>query len=271
MTLSNNKEYILGTNQTELDRLGFQHKVWKKVTDNFLGRVNVQKGWKCLDVGAGPGYVSLELRELTGDTGEVTAIEPSELYLNHLKEQCAKNNFRNVKFIQGNLEEVNLEKDHYDLIYLRWVIDFVPEPEQFLLKLLAALKKGGVIAIQDYNYDGISLFPKGGAFDNVTETVRRYWRVGGGDPFFVSKIPFIFKRNNVELIDFSPQSLAGDRNSDVYEWANRFFSVHFQIMADHKVISQQEADDMLADWNAHKNNPETFFFSPVVVDVIGRK
>jgi SAM-dependent methyltransferase len=269
--MSENKEYILGTNQTELDRLGFQHKVWKKITDSFFDRINIRKGWKCLDVGAGPGFVSMDLIERVGESGEVTALEPSELYLDYFKDQCAKKNIKNVKFILGKLEESDPENDHYDMIFLRWVIDFVPEPEKFLLKLLSALKKGGVIAIEDYNYQGIALFPKGGAFDNITETVRNYWRAGGGDPYFISKIPLIFKKNNIELLDFSPQSLAGDSDSDIYEWANRFFSVHLQIMADMKVISQTEADEMLDDWKAHKDNPSTVFFSPVLVDVLGRK
>lgn len=269
--MNSNKEYILGTNQTELDRLGFQHKVWKKITDKFFDRINIQQGWRCLDVGAGPGFVSMELSERVGESGEVTALEPSELYLNYFKDQCANKNISNVKFIHGIFEDAALENDHYDLIFLRWVIDFVPEPEDFLLKLIALLKKGGVIAIEDYNYEGIALFPKGGAFDNITETVRKYWRAGGGDPYFISKIPQIFKRNNIDLLDFSPQSLAGDSDSDIFEWANKFFTVHLQIMADMNVVSQTEADEMLVDWNAHKSNPSTVFFSPIIVDVIGRK
>jgi SAM-dependent methyltransferase len=269
--MSENKEYILGVNQTELERLEFQHNVWRKVTDSFLERINIQKGWKCLDVGAGPGFVSMDLRKQVGEDGEVTALEPSELYLDYFKEQCKKKNLKNIKFIQGNLEDVNLKDEYYDLIFLRWVIDFVPEPEKFLLKLLGALKKGGVIAIEDYNYEGISLFPNGGAFDNIPNVVRAYWRAGGGDPYFVSKIPPIFKKNNIELLDFSPVGLAGDSSSGVFEWANKFFLVHLQIMADMKIISQKEADDIWSDWSAHKNNPETVFFSPVVVDVIGRK
>ncbi|HMQ70289.1 MAG TPA: class I SAM-dependent methyltransferase [Ignavibacteria bacterium] len=269
--MGENKEYILGTNQTELERLGFQHKVWKRITDSFFDRIKIQKGWKCLDVGAGPGFVSMELIDKVGESGEVTALEPSGLYINYLKVLCAGKNIENIKFIHGNLEDSDIENEHYDMIFLRWVIDFVPKPEKFLLKLLSALKKGGIIAIEDYNYEGIALFPKGGAFDNITETVRNYWRAGGGDPYFISKIPPIFKINNIELLDFSPQSLAGDTDSDIYEWANRFFSVHLQIMADMKVISQKESNEMLADWISHRANPETVFFSPILVDVIGKK
>ncbi|HZV12664.1 MAG TPA: SAM-dependent methyltransferase, partial [Candidatus Kapabacteria bacterium] len=71
------KEYLLGINQTELERLQFQHGVWKKVTGGFLDRLGVQKGWKCLDAGAGPGFVSLDILERIGSNGEITLVEPS--------------------------------------------------------------------------------------------------------------------------------------------------------------------------------------------------
>ncbi|MEO6694973.1 MAG: class I SAM-dependent methyltransferase, partial [Ignavibacteria bacterium] len=224
--MSQNSEYILGVNQTELERLQFQHSVWKKVTDNFFDRINIQMGWKCLDVGSGPGLVSADLRQRVGDEGEITALEPSELYLSHFKETCETNNWNNIKFLQGNLEETDLENEYYDFIFLRWVIDFVPSPEEFLLKLFASLKKGGVIAIEDYAYEGITLYPIGGSFDNITEAVRAYWKQGGGDPDFTVKIPAIFKKNKIQLKDFTPVILAGDADSDVIEWAHRFFTVH---------------------------------------------
>ncbi len=264
-------DYILGVNQTELERLEFQNSVWKKVTDDFFERIKIQTGWKCLDVGSGPGFVSMDLLKLVGDEGEVTALEPSEFYLNYFKDVCLKKNLKNVKFLHGKLEDVNPEKEYYDLIYLRWVIDFVPDPENFLIKLLGALKKGGLIAIQDYAYEGVALFPQGGAFDNVADAVRAYWKAGGGDPYFVVKIPSLFRKNNIELVEYSPVSRAGDKDSGLIEWAHRFFTVHLQKMADIKVITQKEADALLADWLAHRNNEDTIFFSPLIVDVLGRK
>lgn len=269
--MAKGSEYILGINQTELERLEFQHSVWKKVTDSFFDRIKIQKGWKCLDVGAGPGLVTADLRERVGDTGEVTALEPSELYLSHFQEKCKINNWTNVKFLQGNLEDLNLENDYYDFIFLRWVIDFVPQPEKFLIQLLASLKKGGVIAIEDYVYEGIILHPVGGAFDKIADAVRAYWRMGGGDPYFAARIPSIFRRFNIELKEFTPVSQAGDKDSGVIEWAHRFFTVHLQIMADKKVISQDECDAFLNDWLKHRNHPDTIFFSPIIVDVAGVK
>ncbi|HMS64285.1 MAG TPA: methyltransferase domain-containing protein [Ignavibacteria bacterium] len=268
---SDKREYILGINQTELERLEFQTKVWKKFTNEFLDNIPVKKGSNCLDIGSGPGFVSMELRERVGEGGEITALEPSEFYLNYFKEHCKKMKWNNIRFIQGIAEEAEIEKDYYDLIYLRWVIDFVSEPEKLLLKLTGCLKKGGIIAIQDYAYEGIILFPKGGAFDDIAEIVRDYWRYGGGDPYFTVKIPSIFKRIDIELKEFSPHTFAVSTADDKFEWANRFFSVHLQIMADKKIITQKKCDDLIKDWNDHRNNPDTIFFTPIIMNITGMK
>jgi len=269
--MSEKNEYILGVNQTELDRLEFQHGVWKNVTDKFLDNCNIKKGMKCLDVGSGPGFVSMDLRQRVDDKGEITALEPSEYYLNYFKDYSEKMNWTNIKFINSDLENSDIENEYYDFIFLRWVIDFVAEPEKFLLKLLNSLKKGGVIAIQDYVYEGIMLFPNGGAFDNIAEIVKKYWRAGGGDPYFPVKIPEIFKNKNIELREFTPVTRAGGVDSDVFKWADRFMNVHIQLIADKKVISQVECDELLKDWYNHKKNPETIFFTPVIVNVSGIK
>lgn len=269
--MDKNPEYILGVNQTELERMKFQHGVWKKCTDDFLDKTGIKSGWKCMDVGSGPGFVSADIRELIGSAGELTVVEPSVFYLNHFRDLCKKKEWSNVKFVNSNFEEAEIENDYYDLIFLRWVIDFVKEPEEYLIKLISCLKKGGIIAIQDYVYENISVYPKGGPVDDLGEAIRAYWKTGGGDPYFAIKIPAVFKKNNVELIDLTPIVRAGGTESDLYEWANKFMSTHINLMHEKNVITKQQCDDFINDWNSRRNNPESIFLSPLIMNVMGRK
>ncbi|MEK6755219.1 MAG: methyltransferase domain-containing protein [Bacteroidota bacterium] len=267
--MNSSPEYLLGVNQRELERLRFQHSVWEPVTRKFFERIGVQQGCKCLDVGSGPGFVSMDLRDLVGETGKVTALEPSEFYLNWFREFVANKGWTNVKFIQGTAEDAALPARHYDLIFVRWVIAFVPDPEKFLVRLIASLRVGGIIALQDYYYEGLSLFPRGGAWDRMPDVVRAYYRSSGGDAFVTGKLPALFSKHGLDLIDFTPTCLAGGPTSGVMEWAHRFFSTHTQHMVDKGIISQDEGDALQADWNAHQQNPDALFFSPLVVDVAG--
>lgn len=265
------KEYILGINAEELERLRFQHGVWKKVTDDFFDRIGVGEGWQCLDVGAGPGFVARNLRERVGARGGIDVVEPAEYYLHYFREYARERSWKNIEYFHGTAETVNLPHDRYDLIFVRWVIGFVPDPEKFIRNLLPSLKKGGIIAIQDYLYAGLALYPKGGAFDHALDTVIRHWKSGGGDAFVAAKIPKIFRENGLETIDYSPHCLAGGPDSDVMEWAGKFFTKHMRLMVASGATTKEMGDAMLEDWYAHRRNPDTIFCSPIVVDMAARK
>lgn len=269
--MKDEKEYILGINNEELERLRFQHGVWKSVSDAFFAKIGVGDGWKCLDVGSGPGFVSVDLRQRVGESGEVTALEPAQYYLDYFKEESDKRGWKNTKYIQGSAETAELPKNHFDLIFVRWVIGFVPDPEKFIVNLLPSLKKGGVIAIQDYLYSGLGLYPKGGAFDHALDMVIKHWAVSGGDAFVAAKIPAIFRKHGLEMIDYSPHCLAGGPDSDVIEWADKFFTKHMQLMVDSGATTKEMGDTMLEDWYTHRKNPDAIFCSPIVVDMAGRK
>jgi ubiquinone/menaquinone biosynthesis C-methylase UbiE len=265
------EDYLLGVNQLELERLRFQHGVWSGVTNAFLNRIGVGQGMNVLDVGAGPGFLSMDLRDRVGPTGSVTALEPSEAYLEYLREQVVERGWTNVNFISGKVEEADLPKDHYDHIHVRWVIGFVPDPYHFVERLTSSLKPGGVIALQDYAYEGLDIYPRGGAFEMAGDAIRAYWRSGGGDPYVATELPRIFRELGLEMIDFHPNCLAGGPNSPIIEWAHRFFNMHRQPMVDRGILTQDESDALWADWLEHRKNPDALFFSPICCDVAGKK
>lgn len=267
----NSTEYLLGVNQSEFDRLQFQHSVWRENTNAFIHRLGVGTGWHCLDVGAGPGFVSMELRNRVGETGSVTALEPSALFLGWLQEQARQQQWTNVRTINATVEEAELPNEQYDFIFIRWVIAFVADPQLFFSRLLASLKPGGIIAVQDYYYEGLSLFPRGGAFDGMADVVRRYYASVGGDPYITGKLPAWFKQHHLSLIDYTPHSYAGEHGSLFMEWGHRFFSTHIEHMVAKQAATPAQGEALLADWMAHYNNPDAIFFTPIVVDAAGRK
>ena len=263
-------DYLLGVNRTELERLRFQHSVWKGVTDAFFDRIGVSTGWQCLDVGAGPGFVTADLRGHVGDTGGVVAIEPSELYTDFMRDEISRMGWTNVECIRTTAEEAHVAPGRFDLIFARWVLSFVTDPENFFRSLARGLRPGGFIAVQDYYYEGLSLFPIGGPFDRMADVVRAHYRGAGGDPYVAGTLPGIFRKLGLTVVDFKPNCLAGGPGSGIMEWASRFFTVHIDPMVEKGLISRADGDAVLADWRSHSENPEALFFSPLVVDVAAR-
>ncbi len=265
------EEYILGISEYELERLRFQHGVWKGITEGFFDKLGIKEGWKVLDVGSGPGFAAFDLRQRVGSTGAITALEPSEMYLDYFRGECFKNNWNNMHAVLGTVEDSEFLDNQYDMIFARWVIAFVPDPGLFLEKLTRTLKPGGVLAIMDYAYEGLLLYPNGGAFDKMAETVRSYWRHGGGDPYIGAKLPKMFKERNLSVFEYYPVGQCGGPDSGVFRWADKFFTVHVQQMVDMGITTQELGDEMLKDWVDHRNDPDSVFFSPTIANIAGKK
>src|SRR5947209_3771961 len=63
------RDYVLGTHDEEIERLGLQHLVWRPRMMAAWGRAGVTRGSRVLDVGAGPGFATADLAEVVGETG----------------------------------------------------------------------------------------------------------------------------------------------------------------------------------------------------------
>jgi hypothetical protein len=59
--MSSARDYVLGTHQAEIDRLGLQHQVWRPHMLDAWSRAGMTRGSKVIDFGAGPGYALLPL------------------------------------------------------------------------------------------------------------------------------------------------------------------------------------------------------------------
>ena len=101
-------DYVLGTHDDEVARLGLQHRVWRDVVTECWRRVGITHGWRVIDVGAGPGYATADLAELVGSTGAVLGIERSARFLEAARERCARRGLTNVELRAGDLMEISL-------------------------------------------------------------------------------------------------------------------------------------------------------------------
>src|SRR6266496_2004890 len=86
--MATERDYVLGTHDEELERLGLQHRVWRPAVLDCWQKAGITLGKRVLDVGAGPGYATVDLAEIVGPTGEVVALERSKNFVRAMREAC---------------------------------------------------------------------------------------------------------------------------------------------------------------------------------------
>ena len=264
-------DYVLGTSEHELHRLRFQNEVWGPVTERFLDRLVVPTGARVLDVGTGPGFALPALRERVGEGGAITALDASDDWTAHLEGEVADRGWSNVELRQGDVREVELEPGGYDLVFMRWVLSFLPDPAAVVQRLAACLAPGGRLAIQDYNHEGLSLFPESPGFEAAVQATRKFVAGQGGDLWVAARLPGFVRAAGLELVDYTPNVLAGGPDSPAWSWSNLFFPFHVARMVEAGVMTAADHTLFEREWAERRADPDAVFFSPIVVDCAARR
>src|SRR3954469_14624359 len=121
-------DYVLGTHDEEVARLGLQHRVWRPVTSDCWRRAGITTGSRILDVGAGPGYATVDLAEIVGPTGKVVGIERSPRYLDYARRAVAVRGLSQVELVEADLMDGSWGVSGMDAAWCRWVACFVSSP-----------------------------------------------------------------------------------------------------------------------------------------------
>ena len=117
-------EYILGTEQAELHRLGLQHQVWASEAQYGWNKAKFTAGQTILDLGCGPGFCTKELAYIVGQTGKVIGIDKSENYIQFLSDTKNLHGL-NIDAIHSDFDDMKLAPNSLDGMYCRWALAWV--------------------------------------------------------------------------------------------------------------------------------------------------
>ena len=130
------------------DRLQALATMFDDHTRRHLLARGLNRGWHCLEIGAGNGSVAQWLGERVGSEGRVVA---TDLDPRHLE---ARTN-RTFEILRHDIVRDPLPDAAFDLIHVRLVLVHLPEWEQVINKLVAALKPGGWLVDEEYDSDSM--------------------------------------------------------------------------------------------------------------------
>lgn len=272
MSESRSREYALGTNEAEVVRLGVQHKLWSAAAFAIWERAGFRAGQTVLDLGCGPGYTSFDLAGLVNPGGRVVAVDESPRFIEELLRRQRSAGDTTIDARVGDVQSLDLPKDSFDAAYQRWVLCFVKDPEAVIRGVAAALKPGGVFAIQDYvHYEGIVLAPLSRPFRRFIEVVADAWRSHGGDTEIAQRLPALLARHGLRTVEIAPLHRVARPQSQLWTWPSVFVDIYSRKLVEEGRLTPTERDALIEDWEAHGNDPSAFFVSPPMVDIIAVK
>ena len=107
-----------------------------------LEAIGVGPGWRCLEVGAGGGSIARWLCDRVGPTGSVRAVDLDTRFVADIAAD-------NLTVDRLDLTTSELPTGAYDLVHARCVLCHIADRERVLDGLVASLRAGGWLLIED--------------------------------------------------------------------------------------------------------------------------
>ncbi len=266
------QQYILGTKDEELTRLGFQHQLWSEITAKTWRRAGFRPGQNLLDAGCGPGFAAFDLAQLMGPDGYVTGVDKSDRFINYCRAQMKARGVSNITVEVCDLENADLPQSSFDGAYARWVFCFLQHPEAAVSAIARSLKKGAPFAIQDYyNCGTLDLYPESESFKKVYTAVWESWHIRGGNPEIGRRLPEMLAANRIEVTHINPIIRIARPGAALWKWPESFFNSYMPTLVEMGLITEEDRQSFLQDWQERSVNPKAFFTTPLNIEIIGRK
>jgi len=116
-------------------------------TQRQLEATGIGAGWRCLEIGAGGGSIATWLADRVGSEGEVLATDLDPRFLERLNTTARPQ----LTVRRHDVVTDALPDAAFDLIHARLVLLHLPTAAAVLPRLVAALRPGGWLVIEDFD------------------------------------------------------------------------------------------------------------------------
>ncbi len=262
-------EYAIQGGAAEEHRLAVLAQVMSGPTTRLFGEIGVTDGWVCLDVGSGGGQVSMALAGLVAPSGSVTGVDIGETTVVHAAASARELGVENVRFEQADVSALPYQ-DRFDLAYARLLLCYLTEPVAALRQMAAAVRPGGVVAVEDVFTDTLRSEPATPALDDLRRIYGATVRAHGGDPTIGPRLPRLFRAAG--LTDVHATSVVNElRTSDEKGFLVTLVDSMRAATLDAGAASADELDAMKAGIGAAVEDPGCTFYQARIHQVFGTR
>lgn len=196
------EQYVIRGGKLGYERLQVLARARAANTLALLDHVGFEAGMRCLDLGCGGGDVTLELARRVGPDGHVVGVDMDDVKLDLARDVAARHGISNVEFRVSNVYAW-AEPDTYDLVYCRNLLQHLSRPVDVLRTMWDAVREGGVIVVEDADFEGSFCDPPNEGFAFWVEAYQRVLERHGGDPLCGRKLHRHFPAAGIPAPEFS--------------------------------------------------------------------
>jgi len=224
---------------------------------------HLRKGMSLLDLGCGPGSITIELAALVSP-GTVVGIDAEPSVIVTAEKSADGQGARNVRFEVADAYRLPFEDDTFDAAHAHQVLQHLTDPVAALTELRRVVRPGGLIGVRDADYETMVHWP---AFTGIERWRELYCQIAdslGAEPRTGRMLIAWARRAGFTDLEVSTSTWtfanAAERKAWADAWIDRLLHARLNELAKARGLSDQaELEQMAEDWKAWAAHPDGFF------------
>ena len=140
-------------------------------------------GMRLLDVGCGPGTITLGLARAVAP-GEAVGVDIAPGQVEHASALAAEQGVANARFESGRAEALPFPDGSFDAAFEHTVLEHVADPLAVLREIGRVVRPGGLVGLRDGDWGTMIVCPPCPELERAMALYERLWRRNGGDARF---------------------------------------------------------------------------------------
>ena len=137
---------------------------------------------RVLDVGCGPGTITLDLAEAVAPTGAVIGIENVEGPLEQARPTPPHEVTTRTRFELADVMELPYADASFDVVHAHQVLQHLADPVGALREMARVTRPGGLVAVRDVDYASMVWHPASEGMTRWLGVYRRLARLNHAEP-----------------------------------------------------------------------------------------
>jgi SAM-dependent methyltransferase len=141
----------------------------------------LRPGRSLLDVGSGPGTITVDLAERLAP-GRVVGVDSASVVVEQATALARERGVENVEFVTADLYALPFDDDTFDVVHAHQVLQHVGDPVAALREMRRVAVPGGVVAAREVDYHGVVWAPESPGLERWMDVYQQVHRGNGGEP-----------------------------------------------------------------------------------------
>ncbi len=141
----------------------------------------LEAGQRLLDVGCGPGTITVDLAALVAP-GEVVALDREPGILAEVARLAEERGVGNLSTTVGDVYALDYGDAAFDVVHAHQLLQHLSDPVAALVEMRRVTRRGGIVAARDADYAAMTWYPLDPRLDRWLEVYHAVARANGAEP-----------------------------------------------------------------------------------------